>query len=102
MFGAVVAESFLNRTKSSLADLKKRLPGTVEHLEQLIDSLEITVEGLAPTSYWPRHDNTLVPRTATLTVLIVYVALATAGLPFHTRPASTVHEGSAYVRPGPV
>ena len=50
MFGAVVAESFLNRAKSSLADLKKRLPGTVEHLEQLIDSLEITVEGLAPTS----------------------------------------------------
>ena len=27
---------------------------------------------------WPRHDNTLVPRTAALTVLIVYVALATA------------------------
>ena len=50
MFGAVVAESFLNRAKSSLANLKKRLPGTVEHLEQLIDSLEITVEGLAPTS----------------------------------------------------
>ena len=50
IFAAVVAEAFLNRAKRDLEDLRTRLSGTVEPLEQLISGLEITVEGLAPAS----------------------------------------------------
>lgn len=39
-FGAIVAETFLNRAKSILADIKGRV-GSVENLEQFIAGLEI-------------------------------------------------------------
>ena len=41
LFGAIAAESFLNRAKGHLERLKPRL-ANVEHLEQLVGSLEIS------------------------------------------------------------
>jgi geranylgeranyl pyrophosphate synthase len=47
-FGAIVAEAFLNRAKSNLADIKSRL-GTVGNLEHIVGSIEISPQevGLA-------------------------------------------------------
>ena len=39
-FGAIVAETYLNRSKANLADIKRQLE-TVESLERLVSSLEI-------------------------------------------------------------
>ena len=50
VFGAIVAETFLNWAKDTLEVLKGLFPGTVEQLEQHISSLEITVDGLTPAS----------------------------------------------------
>ena len=45
VFGAIVAETFLNRAKSNLADLRHRV-GKVESLERLVSPIEITTEDL--------------------------------------------------------
>jgi geranylgeranyl pyrophosphate synthase len=41
LFGAIAAEAFLNRAKSALAGIKDRV-GTVENLERILRSFEIT------------------------------------------------------------
>jgi geranylgeranyl pyrophosphate synthase len=41
VFGAIAAEAFLNRAKSNLAGIKSRV-GTVENLERIVSSFEIT------------------------------------------------------------
>jgi geranylgeranyl pyrophosphate synthase len=48
IFGAIVAEAFLNRAKNNLADIKSRL-GTVGNLENIVGSFEISPQevGLA-------------------------------------------------------
>jgi len=40
-FGAIIAETFLNRAKSNLQDLRSQL-GSVQTLEHLLTSIEIT------------------------------------------------------------
>ena len=40
-FGAIIAETFLNRAKSNLADIQSQL-GRVQTLEHLLTSIEIT------------------------------------------------------------
>ena len=45
LFGATVAEAYLNRTRANLEDLKESL-GAVETLEHLIGSLEISLQDL--------------------------------------------------------
>jgi len=41
VFGAIAAEAFLNRAKSNLAGIRSRV-GTVENLERIVSSFEIT------------------------------------------------------------
>ena len=41
VFGAIAAEAFLNRAKSNLAGIKSRV-GTVDNLERIVSSFEIT------------------------------------------------------------
>lgn len=48
-FGAVVAEAFLNRAKSGLADIKRRL-GTVGNLDCYVSSFEISPQEVAANS----------------------------------------------------
>jgi geranylgeranyl pyrophosphate synthase len=49
IFGAIVAEAFLNRAKSNLAGIKSRL-GTVGNLERFVRSFEITPQEVAVNS----------------------------------------------------
>ena len=49
VFGAVVAEAFLNRAKARLADIKSRL-GTVGNLERFVSSFEISPQEVVPSS----------------------------------------------------
>jgi len=49
IFGAIVAEAFLNRAKSNLEDIKNRL-GTVGDLERFVSSLEISPQEVVATS----------------------------------------------------
>ena len=89
VFGALVAEAYLNEARSALAKLVIRL-GPLEHLERYIDAIEFAPQKLLRRRNKPKSASHYFPlaRIGALTVLLSYLAIAVAASMAPSRPYS--------------